>query len=433
MLLQAIGCNGDGGRMCDRLREVRDGEALLAAARRHGLLAILYRSVQGECSGETAAGLEERLRGLYLRNAERNLRMSAQLIAVVERFEREGVDVVPFKGPVLAEAVYGDIGMRQFADVDILVARDDVRRAGDVLGSLGFELAHGSRTIDDALLQSAECQALFCHRTTSTSLELHWRTGPRFAYASLPAEDLIAVALPATLIGRTIRGLTPADTYLVICVHAAHHLWDQLEHAATLARFIRGGAVDDWPSVLDRAAAYGCLRRCLIGAILARRLTGVVLPPELEDAVSGDPVALVLAGDAERHLFDERAAAPGGGIRGIVWQSRALDSPGAAARHLVERAIMPGVRDWEWVDLPPGLRSLYYAVRPVRMAVQYARRGRRSDRAVADPERQERPAPWAHPEAGLADQRPAGPSPSRAGDRPGAPAAGRRSTSPFGS
>jgi hypothetical protein len=375
VLLQAIGCNGGGARICDHLREVSDAEALVAAARRHGLLAILYRSVQTRCSGEIPAELRERLRDLYLRNAERNLRISAQLIAVVERFERAGVQAVPFKGPVLAEAVYGDVGMRQFADVDILVARDDVARAGDVLASLGFGLAHGSRRVDDALLQSAECQAAFSHPTTRTSLELHWRTGPRFAHASLPAEDLIAAALPATLIGRAIPGLTPTDTYLVICVHAAHHLWDQLEHAATLARFIRGGAIEDWPRLLDRAAAYGCLRRCLIGAILARRLTGVALPPELEAAVGRDCVALELAGEAERHLFDERAAAPGGGIRGIVWQSRALDSRGAAIRHLIERAITPGIRDWEWVELPPRLRGLYYAVRPVRMAVRYARRG----------------------------------------------------------
>ena len=347
----------------------------MAAARRHGLLAILHRSVQGKCSGETPAGLRERLRDLYTRNAERNLRISVQLIAVVERLERAGVHVVPFKGPVLAEAVYGDVGMRQFADVDVLVARDDVRRAGDVLASLGFELAHGSRGVDDALLQSAESQAGFCQRTTRTCLELHWRTGPRFAHASLPAEDLIAAAVPATLLGRTIPGLTPADTYLVICVHAAHHLWDQLEHAAALARLIRGGAIEDWPRLLDRAAAYGCLRRCLIGAILARRLTGVALPPEVASAAEADPTAQDLALEAERHLFDERAAAPGGGIRGIVWQSRALDSPGAAVRHLVERAITPGIRDWEWVELPPRLRSLYYVVRPVRMALSYARRG----------------------------------------------------------
>jgi Uncharacterised nucleotidyltransferase len=377
VLLQAIGCNGDGGHVCVHLREIRDIEALVAEARRHGLLAILYQWVQGTCSGETPAGLQERLRDLYLRNAERNLRISAQLVAVVQRFERARVHVVPFKGPVLAEAVYGDVGMRQYADLDILVARDDMHRAGDVLASLGFELAHGSRTVDDALLQSAECQAAFCHRTNRTAVELHWRTGPRFANASLPAEDLIAAALPTMLIGRTVPGLTPVDTYLVTCVHAAHHLWDQLEHAATLARLIRGGAIDDWPRLLDRAAAYGCRRRCLIGALLARRLTGVALPPELEDASAGDPVALELASDIERHLFDERTAAPGGGIRGIVWQSRALDSRTATVRHLVERAITPGIRDWEWVELPPGLRGLYYVVRPVRMALRYARRGAR--------------------------------------------------------
>ena len=198
VLLHAIRCDANGnGRpgLCESLSEVRDCDALVVAARRHGLLAILHHSLQEGCPAESPDGLRTRLRTLHLLNVERNLRISAQLLAVIRRLEGAGVRVVPFKGPVLAEAVYGDVGMRQFADVDILVARDDVRRAGDLLASLGFDLAHGSRRVDDALLQTAECHVGFCHRRSQTTIELHWRTGPRFAYASLPAEDLIAGAL----------------------------------------------------------------------------------------------------------------------------------------------------------------------------------------------------------------------------------------------
>jgi hypothetical protein len=381
VLLHAIRCDANGsGRagLCASLREVCDCDSLVAAATRHGLLAILHESLQDECPQETLDALRARLRSLHLHNAERNLRLCAHLLVTVGRLGEAGVRAVPFKGPVLAEAVYGDVGMRQFADIDVLVVRDDVRRASDVLASLGFELAHGARKVDDALLQTAECHIGFFHRRSQTTIELHWRTGPRFAYASLPAEDLIADAVPTTLLGRPIDGLTPPDTYLMVCVHAAHHHWDQLEHVATVGRLIDGGAIEDWDQLLDRAAAYGCRRRCLIGAILARRLTGVTLPPVLATATDADHIAAALADEAECRVFDERAVAPGGGVRALIWQSRALDSPGAAARHLVERAITPGVRDWEWVELPPGLRRLYYAVRPVRMAVQYARRGPQS-------------------------------------------------------
>lgn len=381
VLLRVIECDANGSgpaRLSGSLREVRDGEALVDAARRHGLLALLHHTLRERCPDDVPEALRQRLRRLFLRNAERNLRISAQLLAVIERFEEAGVRVVPFKGPVLAEAVYGDVGMRQYADLDVLVARSDVRRAGELLASLGFGLAHGSRRIDDALLQTAECHAGFHELRSQTTIEVHWRTGPRFANASLPAEDLIAAALRTTLMGRPVDGLSPRDTYLVVCVHAAHHRWDQLEHVVTVGRLIRGGTIVDWRGLLDRAAAYGCRRRCLIGAALARRLTGVSLPAELDSAVDEDPVAVELAHEAEQHLFDVRVPAPSGGVRALVWQSRALDSHAAAVRHLVDRAITPGVRDWEWLELPPGLGGLYYAVRPVRMAVQYARRGPQS-------------------------------------------------------
>jgi hypothetical protein len=45
---------------------------------------------------------------------------------------------VPYKGPVLAAAVYGHLSLRQIRDLDILVHPSEVRPAGELLISQGY-------------------------------------------------------------------------------------------------------------------------------------------------------------------------------------------------------------------------------------------------------------------------------------------------------
>jgi Uncharacterised nucleotidyltransferase len=40
-------------------------------------------------------------------------------------FADEGVNVIPSKGPTLAALAYGDLGLREFDDLDLLIARPD--------------------------------------------------------------------------------------------------------------------------------------------------------------------------------------------------------------------------------------------------------------------------------------------------------------------
>ena len=161
------------------------------------------------------------------------------------------------------------------------------------------------------MLEAAECELLLEHAGTGLFLELHWRTGPRFAHASFPAEPLIAAARPCELLGREIACLSDDDHFLVLCVHGATHRWDRLELVCTIAEFIVAGLVADWPALLRRAAALECRRRVLVAAALARGLAGAALPPPVAAALAADRGAEDLALAAAADLRAASGAAHG--------------------------------------------------------------------------------------------------------------------------
>jgi hypothetical protein len=83
-----------------------------------------------------------------------------------------GIRCAPLKGPQLGEAIYGDVGRRLSGDIDLLVAPEDLQRAVEVVGALGYDAP------TDYIEASGLPQLHFGLRVARgelPSVELHWR------------------------------------------------------------------------------------------------------------------------------------------------------------------------------------------------------------------------------------------------------------------
>jgi hypothetical protein len=358
------------------LSETTDWPGLQAAALHHGLVPLLARRVLDEAPGMYPPTPFAELHGYALANERRNLRMGAQLLAIITLLTQHGLTPLAVKGPLLAQVLYGDLGLRHFADLDIAIRQDELAAARDALLASGFRQVTGAG-IDVETLLATECELVLESPGRDLVLELHWRIGPRFAHASIPAENLIQNAHSVLFLGREVLSLAREDLLIVMCVHGAyHHRWDRLELIAALGAWGASATPSDWRSALERAKRIGCLRRCLIGCALMRDVAGCRLPAAVGGLLEKDWMARQLAGRAREALFaNGLQSSSRDGLGGLVWESLALDRPSRSAAHFVARVLTPGPRDWELGDVPPGLTGLYYVLRPARLAARYLRRG----------------------------------------------------------
>ena len=116
-----------------------DWTKLIALALHHRAAPALLRpltetSVRSLVPGEILAALEH----YGSATEERNRYLASELGAILSALADAGVSVLPFKGVLLAELLYGDLGQRPPGDLDFLVRLRDVRRACDVLVSRGY-------------------------------------------------------------------------------------------------------------------------------------------------------------------------------------------------------------------------------------------------------------------------------------------------------
>jgi hypothetical protein len=94
----------------------------------------------------------------------RNRRLAAELLRLLRLAVRANVAMLPFKGPVLATTVYGDLAMRQFGDQDLLIDAAHSAGAEGFLGSLGYRCRTPLSDAPDVGPDRRAAHALRCRR-----------------------------------------------------------------------------------------------------------------------------------------------------------------------------------------------------------------------------------------------------------------------------
>ncbi len=133
-----------------------DWAVLRRIAHQHGVVPLVYWRLSNTCPEAVPTAVLDRLRGDIHANSLRNLSLTRELLRLLNLFEAQGIFAIPYKGPALAAFAYGNLALRQFADLDILVRKHDVPRAKEVFISAGYRSEHRLTRTQEAALSSIQ-------------------------------------------------------------------------------------------------------------------------------------------------------------------------------------------------------------------------------------------------------------------------------------
>jgi hypothetical protein len=349
------------------LRAGIDWEYLLSLASRHGVMPLVYRrltdSFRATVPAEQLLGFKER----YRTNAAHSLFLAGELIRILDALGRAGVEAIPYKGPALAVEAYGDIALRQFLDLDIIVRPRDVGRATEALKRVGFEphfVLKGARE-EEAFKRLSYVQ-LFRRAADGVAVELHWGVAPRFFNFPFPVERLWDHEARLPLAGAEVRAIAPETLLLLLCVHGNKDLWARLEWVCGIDALLSRKTNLDWQAITDEAERLGALRILLLGLFLSNSLLGTPLPEEIARRAEGSPAVASLAALVRRTMFDEKPRAPT--LREQVrFHTRSKDGLRDRLIYCSRLALTTTPVDWAAVGVPPSFAFVHLLVRPFRL------------------------------------------------------------------
>ena len=197
---------------------------------------------------------------------------SALTSRVAQSLEGAGIRAVPLKGPTLAAELHGDEALREYADIDVLVARADLERSVAVVRALGW--THAER---------GDVEPSWLHRTmrhpgaSLPEVELHWRIHwyeTQFAAALLERARVI----------NGLRRLDRLDQLAALLLFYARDGFTGLRLPADIAAWWDRHGSPDVPGGLERLMAqHPALaepwRAALVAALRVAGLPGEVARP----------------------------------------------------------------------------------------------------------------------------------------------------------
>jgi hypothetical protein len=334
---------------------------LLNLSRHHHMLPLLHGNLEAHCGDSVPNTVRKQLRNHFSANARRNLILTGELLNLLKLFKAHKISAVPFRGPTLAAMVHGDLALRQFGDLDILVRKHDVLRARDLLVSCGYHPLFAVPPREKAIFSRNEYG--FVLDNAQIFIDLHWETTRTWPKQAEPFWQRLE---PLSLEGHTISTLSKPDLFIHLCVHGAKHHWERLDWVCDVAELIRSSKEMDWGWIMEQAQTSGSRRMTCLGVYLAHQILGVDVPKEARREVTTDRKMESLAGQVNIRLF-QRANSRNPLLEVTRFYLRTMDGWRDRIWHCLDRLSNPPPWSIGSFSLPPSLYFLYYLIRPLQL------------------------------------------------------------------
>ena len=170
------------------------------------------------------------------------------------------LEAIVLKGPVFAQAAYGDLGFRACGNLELLVRQSDRAAALAVVRELGYEHVRlHTQLVSRAPASELDCAGLWqrAHRTAKEA--------------------------------RGLLVLSAEDTLLALALEGDREQWANLRRACDVAALVGSQPRLNWNALIERARAHRSLHALMLGTSLARRYFHCALPPQVLAAERADP------------------------------------------------------------------------------------------------------------------------------------------------
>ena len=366
-----------------RLRELLekgiDWNYLVQQALYHGTMPLLFRNLSLVCPDGVPKATLNQLRDCSNEVARSNLRLTGELLHLLNLFREHGIRALPLKGPSLAVTVYQNLALRHFSDLDILIPRENMLKAKELLIQQGYRPNLKLTSSQESDYLQSHHDYKFVRASDGLVVEIQWGITESLFCFRLDFDDLWKRRRTFPLAGVELFSPAIEDLLLLLCVHGAKHRWEQLKWICDTAELVE--AYDqkiDWEKVFDRAHRLGCERMLLLGLFLAHDLLGANLSTETQTKILDDPKIKWLTGKVSdgllRHPSD--AVPLGDEAPFFYWRARErlrdkLEILWKYFPLYFRRAVVPNKKDYALLQLPPLLFSSYYLIRPFRLLWEY--------------------------------------------------------------
>jgi hypothetical protein len=304
LILQLLKTNSDQTNLTELVKQPIDWKYLLESANEHCIIPLIYKELERNLKDKIPSDVLSKLKLRYLKISKRNFFLSTQVIKIMLELQRHDLDFLSYKGMTLAQIAYGDISLRQFGDIDVLIQKEDFPQIKEILLNLGCRPFWKLTPKQERAVLKNYYEYPFIYSQSKTLIEVHWAFVEPFFSFDYDVKKIWKRTRQINICGKDVPTLPPEDYLIVLCSHGSKHFWKRLSWICDVGKLVENTEID-WDTVIKRATKLESLRMVWLGLYLAKEITNIELPDDITNQINADEYAVLLGEDFKKSVFAE--------------------------------------------------------------------------------------------------------------------------------
>lgn len=369
-------------RVSNVLSESPDWDFVLNIAAKNGLLPIICWNLLQKFSDLLDPEIKNLLSQTLQKQTKKNLFLTQQLIEIVKILEKVEIPILPFKGTTLAMQAYGNLALRDYCDLDILIQPKHFDEAVRVLSQNGFApIGKINRLKRNILFFNTRKDVGLVGKNEIVRIELHWKlSGSHFAMP-LEIDELWKRLETINLGGTELYALPFNDLFIYLCLHGSRHAWEKLSWICDLHELIltteNSGKKINWIEVQKHAENYGCVKVLELGLFLVHEFYNLKTNFSNFEQIQNNSAYEKIAEQVKRKAFSKNKTSSNIDdwyLYHLSLKERKIDQLKLHLRYFfwyLKIIFKPNSLDKSVFHLPNFLYPIYYILRPIRLLFGY--------------------------------------------------------------
>ncbi len=357
---------------------VTNYQSLITAATQHGILPIVYKTIKSLSQSNnsnhksliTNHEILSAFKQQYLSIVQRNMLMSAELIKITNLLKENNIEALAFKGPALSQMAYGDITLRQYVDLDVLVRKEDIYKIDDLLKDHGYKRVIKLTSQQEKLWIKFKHDLGLYHPKSGVHFEMHWSLLDEDYPIQMKQDALWENPQIVKINQQEIKTFPNEELLLYLCIHGSTHLWERIEWIKDIDLLIQTQEID-WNKITEKAKSSNVETIFYLGIYLANTFFSTKLPSAISERISHEKKLVILTDYISKSWNKENLSGVNGTLQRTLAMLRLFPDTKARLSYLHKITLKPTLNEYDYIDLPKRMYWAYYFIRPYLLIKKY--------------------------------------------------------------
>ena len=337
----------------------------------HGVFPLFYQCLKDHAADLIPKKIIQELQQQYLDIVRYNMLLSSELIHIMKLLHDNDIAALAFKGPTLAQMAYGDITLRQYGDLDVLVQKKDIYRVDSLLKTQGYQRALKLTPSQEKIWFARAHDLGLYHPDKGVHFEMHWSLMNEDHPIQLELGKIWDNPNPVIINQQRINTFANEELLLYLLVHGSKHLWERIEWVKDIDLLLQSRELD-WQKTLEEVQGSDFEKMFFLGLYLASQLFATEFPsmvtkrmaaykelPNLSDAIIA------------KKWSDQNPDGLTSNLSRTYTMLQLFPDLKKRLLYLHNIFLRPSFNEYWLIDLPRSLHWLYYFIRPFMLLKKY--------------------------------------------------------------